>query len=202
MFPLMLTVYVVSGLAGLRRVTFKARGIALILLSAVTALYPVAGLSLSDYILSLNPVFSIGSIAFLFLVLWKRFAGAPLLSQRDIVWFSVWNVGLCVCLYASYLGFTGIDVYPLGYGFSPLFVLTAVLTAVLFLFGSPLSYIFISYIIAFDLKVLYSENFFDYMADGVLFFISIGVLISRTIKAMASKSVGSRACACNSGVSE
>jgi hypothetical protein len=73
---------------------------------------------------------------------------------------------------------------------------------VFFLFRSPLSYIFISYIIAFDLKILYSENFFDYMADGVLFFISIGVLISRAVKAIGAKGTGSHACACNRGSSE
>lgn len=201
----MLTVHVVSGIAGfagLRRFTSGAGNIAVILLSAVIAVYPFTDLSLSDYILSLNPNFSIGSIAFLFLVLWKRFVGNSLLSDRDAAWFSVWNIAVCLCLYASYLGFIGVDVYPLGYGFSALFVLTAVLTIVLFLFRSPLSYIFISYIIAFDLKVLYSENFFDYIADGVLFFISLGVLISRAVKAMAAKSTESRACACNRGSSE
>ena len=200
----MLTILCVSGIAaraGLRRLLSGAGIAAAISLSAVVALFPFSsGLSLSGYVLSLNPGFSVGSIALLFTVLWKRFGGAPLLSERDLLLFSAWNAAAGTCLYISYLGFAGPDVYAFGFGFSMLFVLTAVLTILLVLFRSALSYIFISYIIAFDLKVLYSENFFDYMMDGVLFFVSVGILISFTVRSAGAK--GGRCRACDSGVPE
>ena len=41
----------------------------------------------------------------------------------------------------------------------------------------PLSFIFLAYIAAFNLKVLPSYNFFDYITDGFLFVMSVGVLL-------------------------
>lgn len=76
----------------------------------------------------------------------------------------------------------------MGYGFSYLFVIVAIITIALFLFRSPLSYIFIAYIIAFDLKLLHSDNFFDYMIDAILFLISLGIVISNVLKFSFKKS--------------
>lgn len=156
----------------------------IITLSTVLTFYPLSGLSLADYILSLNPNYSIGSVVLFFILLWRQFGWRPLLSQKDLLWFSIWNVVVSLCLYISYLGFISFDLYPLGYGFSTLFLITASLTIMLFLLHSPLSYIFIAYIAAFNLKLLPSDNFFDYITDGILFLISLGIVIYYTIRSI------------------
>ncbi len=155
--------------------------------SAVIALFPLSGISFSDYILSLNPCFSIGTIAYFIILLWKRFADEPLISERNMVLFAAWNVVVCLFLYTSYLGFVDIDLYPLGYGFSFLFVIVACLTVLLVLLKNPLSYVFISYIVAYDLNMLISQNYFDYITDTLLFFISIGILIEFLVSRFRGK---------------
>jgi hypothetical protein len=159
----------------------------IITLSAVLTFYPLSGLSLADYILSLNPNYSIGSVALFFVLLWGQFGWRPLLSQKDLLWFSIWNVVVSLCLYISYLGFISFDLYPLGYKFSALFIISALLTAILFLFHNPLSYIFITYIAAFNLKLLSSDNFFDYITDGILFIISLSIVIYYIAKSIFTR---------------
>ena len=150
--------------------------------SVFITLYPFAGLSLADYLLSVNPNYSIGSVVVFFIIVWKEFGWKPLFSQKNLLQFSIWNVGISLCLFASCLGFVDFDMYALGYGFSFWFVVIALLTIGLTLFRSPLSFIFILYIASFDLKLLYSNNFFDYITDGVLFLISLGVVMFSIIK--------------------
>ena len=190
----MLVLWCVSMIAGRRH------NLAVIILAGLLALFPFQGLSLSDLILSLNPVFSVGSVALLFHTLWKRFAGHALLSDRNLICFAAWNVFLSALLYVSNLGFMDIDIYPLGYGFSALFILTAVVTITLFVFRSPLAYIFLIYIAVYDLRLLASDNFFDYMTDAVLFVISLVILLKAIISGCREKPVSGDTCCSQAGV--
>ncbi|MDH3568512.1 MAG: hypothetical protein OEM61_14315 [Desulfobacteraceae bacterium] len=179
--PVLIVVWIVSGLARMAGVNASS-GIAvkglLLLFSLVIALYPVRGLSVSDYILSLNPNFSIGSTALLLIFLSHSLMKKRLILHKDLMIFSGWNILVSLIVFIPALGFTGLDIYALGYGSYVLFVVMALITIFLVYHKSPLSYIFIAYIVAFNLMPLPSENFFDYITDGVLFFISIGILIS------------------------
>ncbi len=154
----------------------------MILISVVATLYPFAGLSLAEYLLSLNPNFSIGSTALVFVFLWKELGGKRLLSDKNILWFSVFNIVVALCLYSSYMGFVRFDLYNQGYGFSAWFVIMISLTVILFIVRNPLSYIFIAYIMAFNLRLLYSDNLYDYITDGILFLISVGLIVSWIMK--------------------
>lgn len=185
LFPLLLIIWVVFKIArflGLFRMKAEIIKPIMIMLSAVVTLYPFTGLSLAEYLLSLNPNFSVGSTALIFVVLWKESGGKQLLSDKDILWFSVYNIVVALCLYASYMGFVRFDLYFHGYGFSAWFVIMFALTVILFLVRNPLSYIFIAYIIAFNLRLLDSDNFHDYITDGILFLISVGLLVSSIVK--------------------
>ena len=179
--PVLIVLWIISGLARMAGGNVFSgpggKGV-LLLFSLALALYPVRGLSVSDYILSLNPNFSIGSIALLLTVVWRSICNRKLVSNKDLKHFVIWNIVLSLCVFIPALGFTGLDIYASGYGSYLLFVVMALVTIYLVYQKSPLSYIFIAYIAAFNLKLLPSENFFDYMIDGVLFFISVGVLIS------------------------
>lgn len=180
--PVLIVLWIVSGIARLAGATVSS-GLAikglLLLISLVAAFYPVNGLSVSDYMLSLNPNFSIGSIALLMIVVCNRMFDKKFLSDKDLMRFAIWNMIVSLFVFIPALGFTGLDIYAFGYGSYLLFIVMALITIYLVYKKSPLSYIFIAYIVAFNLKLLPSENFFDYITDGVLFFISLGVLITR-----------------------
>lgn len=191
-FPLLLITWVffvifrLSSVSSLRGQLGKAL---IILISFFIVLVPFHGLSLAEYILSFNPNFSIGSHIFIFILLWGQLSNKPLLRQRELLLFALWNIAVSICLFSSSLGLVSFDLYSSGYGFSLWFVITAVLTITLFLFRNSLYYIFILYILAFDLKLLYSPNFFDYITDAVLFLMSLGTLVFLLIKSIRMKKV-------------
>ncbi len=190
LFPLLLVTWAMLGIVRFTKALDfmgKIGKPVIIVFSVFITLYPFTGLSLADYLLSLNPNYSIGSIVFFFLFVWKKFGRKPLLSHKNLLQFSIWNVGVSLCLFASYLGFVDFDLYAMGYGFSFWFVVTALLTIILILLRNPLSFIFILYIISFDLKLLYSNNFFDYITDGVLFLISLGIVVFSVVKILILK---------------
>ncbi len=146
-------------------------------LAAVITLVPLGGLSLADYLLSLNPNFSMGSLALVVVLLWPNLFGRPLLSPRQLFRFCLWNVIVSLVLFSSCLGILPYDLYAQGYGFSPWFAVMALITLIAVGLGSPLSIIFIAYIATFDLHLLPSPNFFDCITDGFLFLASIVVLL-------------------------
>ncbi len=150
--------------------------ILLLALSAVITLIPLGRLSLADYLLSLNPNFSIGSLALLVVLLWPKFTGKPLLSDKNLWMFCLWNVVLSLVLFSSYLGVMPYDMYALGYHFSLWFIVMAIITLIAVWLWNPLSVIFLAYIAAFNLKLLPSPNFFDYLTDGFLLLMSLGLL--------------------------
>ncbi len=179
--PVLIMFWIVISLARLAGVTESSgpavKGL-LLLLSLLAALYPIRGLSASDYMLSVNPGFSIGSAVLLLIIVCNRIFHTKLLTDKDLKRFAIWNILISIVVFVPALGFTGLDIYAMGYGSYVLFVVMALITIFLVFQKSSLSYIFITYIVAFNLKLLISENFFDYITDGVLFFISIGVLIA------------------------
>jgi uncharacterized membrane protein len=145
--------------------------------SAVITLTPIGDLSLADYLLSLNPNFSIGSLVLLVVLLWQKFMGKPLLSDKNLWMFCLLNVVLSFVLFSSYLGFITYDIYTCGYHFSLWFIIIALITLIAVWSWNPLSVIFMAYITAFDLQLLPSANFFDYLTDGFLLLMSLGILI-------------------------
>jgi uncharacterized membrane protein len=145
-------------------------------MSAVITFTPIAGLSLANYILSLNPNFSIGSLALVVVLLWPKLTGQPLLSDMNLWMFYLWNVIISLVLFSSYLGFIPYDMYASGYQFSLWFIIVAAITLLAVWSWNPLSVIFIAYIAAFNLKLLPSPNFFDYITDGFLLLLSLGIL--------------------------
>ena len=176
---LLVTLLVVSVWSWAKLPQFRTRWQKLLVLAltAFITLVPIGSLSLADYILSLNPNFSIGSLALAVVLLWPKFTGKPLLSDKNIRIFCLWNVVLSLILFSSYLGLVSYDMYASGYHFSLWFIILAVITLITSWFLNPLSVIFIAYIAAFDLKLLPSINFFDYLTDGFLLLMSLGLLI-------------------------
>lgn len=151
--------------------------IIILYLAAFLTFVPIAGLSLGDYLLSINPNYSIGSVALVLILLWPQITDQKLISEKHLMVFCSWNVVFSLILFSSSLGLIPYDMYALGYHFSLWFVVVALLTLVSIWLWYPLSFIFLAYIAAFNLKLLPSPNFFDYITDGFLFFMSVGVLV-------------------------
>jgi hypothetical protein len=144
--------------------------------AAVITLTPIGGLSLADYILSLNPNFSIGSLALIVVLLCPKLTSQPLLSNNNLRMFCLWNILISFVLFSSYLGFIPYDIYAYGYHFSLWFIIMALVTILAVWSWNPLSFIFIAYITAFNLQLLPSANFFDYITDGFLLLMSLGLI--------------------------
>lgn len=196
LFPFLLITWAVifiAGLAGAFDKPGKIRKTAVILISAALAFYHFGGLSLSEYLLSLSPCNSIGTLALLFVVIAEKLGQKKILSSGDLLVFSIWNISLSLVLYCSSLGFVSFDFYKEGYGFAPWFIVPALFTVVLFLLRSPLAYIILGYIAAFDLNILPSDNFLDYITDGFLFLVSLGIVTATILKSSNFKTTKNNA---------
>ena len=179
LFPWLLVTLVIVSVISWSNLSQFQKGwqkLAMLALSAVITLLPAHGLSLADYLLSLNPNFSIGSLALVMVLLWPKLMGKSLLLDGQLFTFCLWNVVISLVLFSSYLGLLSYDLYALGYNFSLWFIFMALITLITVWFFNPLSIIFIAYIMAFNLRLLPSPNFFDYITDGFLFLMSLGLL--------------------------
>jgi hypothetical protein len=176
-----LIIYAVSSWTNLGRPKEKLHKLIVLIISAFISFVPFTGLSLAEYFLSINPNYSIGSLALVFVLLWPQFVSRSLLSDNQLRIFCLWNVVLSLALFSSYLGLIPYDMYALGYNFSIWFIIMALLTVIIIWRWLPLSFIFIAYIAAFNLRLLPSHNFFDYITDGFLLIMSLGMLASLVI---------------------
>jgi len=150
--------------------------------SVVLSFVRFGSLSLSEYLLSLSPSYSIGLISLALIVLYERLCGKKILSRRDLLIFSVWNVIMSGLLFLSYLGFIDADLYYQGYGFSVWLMVPAVSAITLALLRYPLAFIFAAYLVSYDIGLLHSENIWDYMTDGILFILSLVILSVYAVK--------------------
>ncbi|HAS16821.1 MAG TPA: hypothetical protein DCR39_02770 [Nitrospiraceae bacterium] len=153
-----------------------------LIIPSLLALIPIAGISAARMLLSLNHSYSIGLTILLLVFIINKFFKVLLLSHRDSLYLSIFNIILGFILYTTSLGFISYDIYYAGYNFWPLFFIISVLIIILVLGGSRLQWVFIAYILGWNMKFIPSPNFFDYLIDPLLFFISTGVVASYMIK--------------------
>lgn len=151
---------------------------------AVLTIIPLDGISIATLLLSFNPNYSLGLAIVLVVILARRLWGVSLLSSRDLWYLSIWSVGLGIVLYAGSLGFLPYDIYPLGYDSSLFFFIIGGLTIAMVLVESRLQWVFISYITAFNLGLLPSPNFLDYIIDPFLFLFCSAIISSRIVKSV------------------
>jgi len=124
-------------------------------------------LSFGSWVLSANPGFSTCSLAMAASSVRAALWGTPLLRRRDMVLLSLWLVLLATILYSSIWGLLSYDLYAQGYGFSWWFWITGMITLFLGLLGQArLALVGIAVIATYDLRLLPSDNLFDYLIDG------------------------------------
>ncbi len=122
----------------------------------------------------------------LVLLFWLYARLSERISINPMNKYIAWVIFLMGCtLYASSLGFIGVDVYSYGYLLkSPVIVLVsyAVIQLILWHFNKVFAFIWLVAMISFILKLQGSINLWDYLFDPVLWFISFCTIVNKRKK--------------------
>jgi hypothetical protein len=176
--PWLILVLGLQGLAGCSGV--KARGwgrlSGLGLIAAGPLMLPVQAVAVADWVRGLSANFSLPFTGLLAVAVWQIEFHRPLFARRD--WFAGWTFGALagLALYPFALGLGRFDPYEWGWGFSPLFVMSAVLTAWLLWKYNRFGLLLLLAIGVYHLRLLESRNYWDYLLDPVYCLASIVAL--------------------------
>jgi hypothetical protein len=137
---------------------------------------PIRGISIARWVASINPNFSIPFTGLLAVTVWERAFGKKIFSARD--WDSSWTFGAVggFVLYPLALGLGKFDPYEWGWSFSPLFAGIAVLTGLLIWKQNRFGILLLLAVVAYNLRLLESTNYWEYLVDPVYCLFSILVL--------------------------
>ena len=152
------------------------------LVSGALVLLPIGGLPVGRWFIAFFPNPSIPLTILLFLRIVKHSFQIALLDSKALHTCRFFSLLAGLALYPMALGAGPFDPYSAGWHFSWLFVLLLVITLGLLLFKNQFSIVLLATILAYDLHLLESSNFWDYLIDPVLVFISIGAIISQMAK--------------------
>ncbi len=149
----------------------------LAMISALIVIIPIKGLPLGRWLISINANFSIPLIAILLHTFLKTGFRVQLLDRKAL--FGVWVFAAVagIGLYPMALGLGAFDPYAFGWGFSWLFVVLLVITLGLLLFRNRFGIILMGCLLCYNLRLLESQNLWDYLVDPFLVLISGGVLV-------------------------
>jgi hypothetical protein len=141
----------------------------------------IGGLPLSRWLISLNANFSIPlTVALIHKICQKAF-GKEILPKKSRLTLWVFGIVMGILLYPMALGLGGFDPYALGWEFSILFVLMFFLTFGLLYVKDVFGIVLMISILSFNLELLESSNFWDYLVDPFYFFIALGLGLKRMI---------------------
>ncbi|MGD9587574.1 MAG: hypothetical protein AB7Q37_10185 [Pyrinomonadaceae bacterium] len=146
---------------------------------------PVDDIDLGRYYLSVVGHVSVTSTLFLAAVVYWRFAGRNLLAQGELtILASIISVGSAL-LYASAFGLIGFNVFDLGFGSLVLFSALLAINVLLFGLGKYFAGCVISVtVIAYNVNLLDSLNYWDYFTDPPLAILSGSWLIFSLYKSL------------------
>ena len=139
----------------------------LAILSAILILLPVGGLPAGRWLAALNLPPSVPLLALLAGQVWKNAFKTEVfrLPDRQAGWVFGSLAGLA--LYPMALGLGRFDPYGLGWQFSPLFGVIALATLALVWKRNRFGLLLLGSLIAYDLRLLDTTNFWDYLVDPV-----------------------------------
>jgi len=145
--------------------------------SAIMVMVPVRGIPLGRWVAGLNWHPSIPLLGFLAGAVWKRFFGSDPFRPKDRL--TGWLFGGLAgsILYPLSMGLGSVDPYALGWGWSALFPVIALLTIYLIWKQNRFGILLLVSIVAYDFRCLESPNFWDYLIDPVYWLLSVFLLI-------------------------
>ena len=166
----------------------------LLLVCLILMSLPFDGLSAARLLAGFTPGFSLPFTALLLHATLRRLGGPGVFRPAELApcgggvtggtgrgWLyhtgraAVWRFGALagLALYPAALGLGRWDPYASGWQFSALFVVVAVVAAFLLGRGHRLGWVLLVAIAAWQLQVLESTNYWDYLVDPVYFLISV-----------------------------
>lgn len=150
-------------------------------IAVVVLLVPVQGLVMARWVAGLNANFSIPLTVILAVIVWERVFEPSLLAERE--WTTAWSFGAIggLALYPMALGLGSFDPYEWGWPFSPLFVVIGALTVLLIWKQNRFGFLLVLAAVAFQLRLLESTNYWDYLLDPVFCVVSLVVIGRRSI---------------------
>ena len=137
----------------------------LALASAILVLLPVQGLPLGRWLAALNFQPSIPLFGLLANLVWKNSFQKELLSCKTRATACVFGGTIGMLLYPLSLGLGNFDPYSQGWSFSLLFPIAALTTILLLCQQNGFGFLLLLSVIAYDLQLLESNNFLDYLVD-------------------------------------
>lgn len=188
-FPFLLIMVLLQGGAGLlgRDLRGWRPTLILVLISAFIAVTPVGGLPLARWMISFNANFSISLTAILFYKVTEISFGVKLLDKNALLTCWVFSLTAGVILYPMALGLGRFDPYQAGWGFSWLFVVVCGVTILLLIMKNRFAIVLIAAILAHNLRLLESTNFWDYLVDPFMVLVSCIVLSSRFLRKLSKR---------------
>ena len=135
------------------------------IIAILICIAPVGGIPLARWLISVNANFCIPLTVILFAKVSEGAGGKELFDWKAKFSFGFFGSVMGLLLYPMTLGLGPYDPYELGWHFSPLFVVMMVLTIWLLLKRNRLGIVLMLCILAFQLRVLESSNFWDYLID-------------------------------------
>lgn len=140
--------------------------------------FPVGGLPLGRWFTGLSANFSLPLLALIADAIGRRVCNAELLGQNGTRAATGFGAVAGILLYPMALGLGPVDPYALGWSFGWLFAATGALTATWLWRGNRFGLVLLAAIVAYDLRLQESNNYWDYLVDPVYFLISL-VAVSR-----------------------
>ncbi len=140
---------------------------------------PVGGFTIASWIRSVAVNFSLPLTALLGASVWEKAFGRALLTPTDQL--TGWTFGFLggLIFYPFALGWGNFDPYEWGWGFSPLFIGSTLVSAALLWKRNRFGGVLVMAVAAYHLHLLESENYWDYLLDPIYFLIAMGVLVTR-----------------------
>jgi hypothetical protein len=131
-------------------------------------LVPVKQVPMARFLAGFNLDFSITLTALLFCLLLRQVQGVRLLDRKALRTLGISGLVLGLCLYVCSMNLVPFDLYRFGWGSAFLLAPLFSLTILLILTGNRAGFVIAACVAAYALKLLESDNLWDYLVDPVL----------------------------------
>lgn len=165
-----------------------------IFLPLVVILLPVKQVPMARFLAGLNVNFSVTLIAVLLSFFLQSIHGVRLLDRTALRTISLLGLVLGLLLYPSAMNLVPFDLYQLGWGSSSMLALLFLLTMFLILTGNRTGFVLAACVAAYALKLLESDNLWDYLADPLLLIWCLITVLVESVRACRRKAKVTEAC--------
>jgi hypothetical protein len=131
----------------------------------ILVLLPVEQMPVARFVAGFNANFSITLSALLLGFLLRQIQGIRLFDRRALRTISISGLVLGLCLYACSMNLAPLDLYRFGWGSIYLLAPLFLLTICLILGGNRAGFVLAAAVAAYGLKLLESDNLWDYLVD-------------------------------------